>query len=70
MCEAGFSRMKYLKNKYPTQLLNSKLECGLRLMISSEPPNLANLYEEVKIKEVIKYNFVIYDWINSPNLKI
>ena len=22
-----------------------------------------------KIKEVIKYNFVIYDWINSPNLK-
>ena len=47
VCEAGFSRMKYLKNKYRTRLSDSNLECGLRLMISSEPPNFASLSEEV-----------------------
>ena len=46
--EAGFSRMKYLKNKYRTRLFDSNLECGLRLMISSEPPNFATLSEEVQ----------------------
>ena len=48
VCEAGFSRMKYLKNKYRTRLSDSNLECGLRLMISSEPPNFASLSEEVQ----------------------
>ena len=51
VCEAGFSRMKYLKNKYRTQLSDSNLECGLRLMISSEPPNFASLPEEVQDQE-------------------
>ena len=48
VCEAGFSRMKYLKNKYGTRLSDSNLECGLRLMISSEPPNFASLSEEMQ----------------------
>ena len=48
VCEAGFSRMKYLKNKYRTRLSDSNLECGLRLMISSEPPNFASLSDEVQ----------------------
>ena len=48
VCEAGFSRMKYLKNKYRTLFSDSNLECGLRLMISSEPPNFASLSEEVQ----------------------
>ena len=61
VCEAGFSRMKYLKNKYRTRLSDGNLKCGLRLMISSEPPNFSSLSEGCKIKEVIKYNFVIYD---------
>ena len=46
--ETGVSRMKYFKNKYQTQLCDSNLECGLRLMISSEPPNFASLCEEVQ----------------------
>ena len=48
VCEAEFSRMKYLKNKYQTRLFDSNLECGLRLIISSEPPNFASLFEEVQ----------------------
>ena len=48
VCEAGFSRMKYLKNKYQNRLSDSNLKCGLRLMISSEPPNFASLSEEVR----------------------
>ena len=48
VCEAGFSRMKYLKNKYRTRLSDSNLECELRLRISSEPPNFASLSEEVQ----------------------
>ena len=48
VCEAGFSRMKHLKNKYRTRLSDSNLECGLRLMVSSEPPNFASLAEEVQ----------------------
>ena len=48
VCEAGFSRMKYLKNKYRTQLSDSNLECGLRFMISSELPNFVSLSEEVQ----------------------
>ena len=48
MCEAGFSKMKYLKNKYQTRLSDSNLECGLRLMISSKPPNFASLSQEVQ----------------------
>ena len=48
VCEAGFSRMKYLKYKYRTRFSDSNLECGLRLMISSEPPNFASLSEEVQ----------------------
>ena len=46
VCEAGFSRMKYLKSKY--RLSDSNRECGVRLMISSEPPNFASLSEEVQ----------------------
>ena len=46
--KAGFSRMKYLNNKYRTRLSDSNLECGLRLMISSEPPKFASLSEEVQ----------------------
>ena len=48
VCEAEFSRMKYLKNKYRTRLSDSNLECGLRLMISSEPLNFSSLSEEVQ----------------------
>ena len=48
VCEAGFSGMKYLKNKYQTRLSDSNLECGLRLMIASELPNFASLSEEVQ----------------------
>ena len=48
VCEAGFSRKKYLKNKYRTRLSDSNLECELRLMISSEPPNFASSSEEVR----------------------
>ena len=48
LCEAEFSRMKYLKNKYQTRLSDSNLDCGLRLMICSEPSNFASLSEEVQ----------------------
>ena len=48
VCQAGFSRMKYLKNKYRTRLSDSNLECGLRLMISSKLRNFASLSEEVQ----------------------
>ena len=48
VCEAGFSRMKYLKNKYRTRLSDNNLECELRLMIFSEPANFASLFEEVQ----------------------
>ena len=43
LCEAEFSRMKYLKNRYRTRLSDSNLECELRPMTSSEPPNFASL---------------------------
>ena len=45
VCAAGFSRMKYLKNKCRTRLSDGILECGLRLVISSEPPNFTSLSE-------------------------
>ena len=48
VCETGFSRMKYLKNKYRTRLSDSNLECELRLVMSSKPPNFASLSEEVQ----------------------
>ena len=48
MCEAGFSRIKYVKNKYRNRLSDSNLECELRLMISSKPPNFASLSEVVQ----------------------
>ena len=48
LCESGFSRMKYLKNKYRARMTDSNLECGLRLIISSEPPNFASLSEEIQ----------------------
>ena len=48
VCEVGFSKMKYLKNKYRTRLPDSNLECGLRLMIFSESPNFESLSEEVQ----------------------
>ena len=48
VCEAWFPRMHYLKNKYQTRLSDSNLECELPLMISSEPPNFASLFEEVQ----------------------
>ena len=51
VCEAGFLRMKCLKNKCRTRLSDCNLECGLRLMISSEPPNFASLSEEVQDQE-------------------
>ena len=44
VCEAEFLRMKYFKNKYRTRLSDSNLECGLRLMISSEPPNFVFVF--------------------------
>ena len=43
MCEAAFSKIKYLKNKYRTRLLDGNLESELRLMISSEIPDFAKL---------------------------
>ena len=46
VCEVGFSRIKYLKNKYQTRLSDSNLEYELQLMISSEPPNFASLSEK------------------------
>jgi len=36
VCEAAFSKMKYLKNEYRTRLLDGNLESELRLMIFSE----------------------------------
>ncbi|KAG8239675.1 hypothetical protein J437_LFUL013898 [Ladona fulva] len=42
-CEATFSRMKYLKNKYQTRLVDRNLESGIRLMVSSESPDFASL---------------------------
>ena len=48
VCKAEFSRMKYLKNKYRTRLSDSNLESGLRLLISSKPPNFASLSEKVQ----------------------
>ena len=48
VCKAGFSRIKYMKNKYRTLLSDSNMECGLRLMISSKPTNFASLSEEVQ----------------------
>ena len=48
VCEAGFSRIKYVKNKHRTRLSDSNRECELRLMISSEPPNFASFSEEVQ----------------------
>ena len=48
VCKAGLSKMKYLKNKYRNRLFDSNLECELRLMISSKPPNFASLSEEVQ----------------------
>ncbi|KAG8239674.1 hypothetical protein J437_LFUL013897 [Ladona fulva] len=43
LCEAAFSRMKYLKNKYQTRLVDSNLELGIRLMVSSKSPDFASL---------------------------
>ena len=43
MCEAAFSKMKYQKNEYRTQLLDGNLKSELRLMISSEIPDFAKL---------------------------
>ena len=48
VCEAGFSRIKYLKSKYRTRFSDSNLECRLRLTIFSGPPNFASLSEKVQ----------------------
>lgn len=48
MCEASFSRMKYLKNKYRTRLVNTNLASGIRLMISSECPDFARLSANIQ----------------------
>ncbi|KRZ05970.1 hypothetical protein T11_15563 [Trichinella zimbabwensis] len=47
MCEAAFSRMKYLKHKYRTRLVNDNLEAGIRLMVSNEKSDFARLVEMV-----------------------
>ena len=59
-CETEFSRMKYLKNKYLTRLSDSNLECGLRLMISSEPFNLLLLL-------LLVYSFSSLGWRYGAN---
>ena len=43
VCEAAFSKMKYLKNEHRTRLLDGNLESELRLMVSSEIPDFAKL---------------------------
>ena len=48
MCEASFSRMKYLKNKYRTRLVDTNLASGIRLMISSECPDFARLSANIQ----------------------
>ena len=48
MCEASFSRMKYLKNKYRTRLVDTNLALRIRLMISSEGPDFARLSANIQ----------------------
>ena len=43
VCESAFSRIKYLKNEYRTQLLDSNLESELRLMVFNETPHFESL---------------------------
>jgi len=48
VCEAAFGRMKYLKNKYRTRLVNKNLETGLRLIVSSESVDFSQLSENMQ----------------------
>ena len=55
MCEALFSRMKYLKNKYRTILVDTNLASGIRLMISSECPTLRDSRQTSKSKAATNF---------------
>ena len=53
VCESAFSKIKYLKNEYQTQLLDINLESKLRLMVSNEIPDLQAYLLVCKTKGVI-----------------
>ena len=48
MCEASFSRMKYLKNKYRTRLVDTNLALGIQMMISSKCQDFARLSANIQ----------------------
>ena len=48
MCEASFSRMKYLKNKYRTRLVDTNLALGIQMMISSNCQDCARLSANIQ----------------------
>ena len=51
VCEAAFSKMKYLKNEHRTRLLDGNLKSELRLMVSSEILDFAKLSACVQDQE-------------------
>jgi len=48
VCEAAFSRMKYLENKYRTRLVDNNLESAIRLKVSSESPDFSHLSANIQ----------------------
>ena len=48
VCEEAFYRMKYLKNKYRTRLVDNNLESGIRLKVSSESPDFSHLSANIQ----------------------
>ena len=48
MCESEFLGIKYLKNKNRIRLSDSNMECGVRLMMYIELPNLSSTSEKVQ----------------------
>ena len=55
-CEATFSRMNYLKNKYRTRLIDNNLESGIRLNVSSESPDFSCLSANIKDQGILATN--------------
>ena len=73
VCKSGFLRIQYLKNKYTLNQI-VRQQSGMwtttdNIQQATQLHNLIVYLRNCKIKEVIKYNFVIHDWTNFPNLK-
>ncbi len=47
ICEAAFSNMKFLKNKFRSCLTDSNLECSLRLMTSNFEIDFSKVMENL-----------------------